>query len=157
MHNDQLRCVRRALHAHSMQAAARRRLLVEDSSVQWVEAATSMDTVGGPERTAAVYASTAAERRSLPPLRSVRTPLHFVYFCVLFFSISGIPDDRHTYKSTNIVVITIDLQRETEEKARQPETKIGATSHTWNKAMPPNAERSRTKNQKLRHGAQSRP
>jgi hypothetical protein len=38
------------------------------------------------------------------------------------------------------------LQRKTKEKARQPETKVGAIAHTWHKARVCNVKRSRIKN-----------
>jgi hypothetical protein len=43
------------------------------------------------------------------------------------------------------MVISIDVQRETEEKARQPETKPGAIAHTRHQARLRNAQRSKTK------------
>jgi hypothetical protein len=49
--------------------------------------------------------------------------------------------------------INIFLQRETEDKARQPETKLGAIAHTRHKARLSEDER---KTQKP-HGAQNRP
>jgi hypothetical protein len=58
----------------------------------------------------------------------------------------------HMYFQINIL-----LHRETEEKARQPETKLGAIAHTRHKARLRNAKRSRTKNPKLTHRAQNRP
>jgi hypothetical protein len=45
---------------------------------------------------------------------------------------------------------------ETEEKARQPETKLGAIAHTSHIARLRDAKRSRTKNPKSTHRAQSR-
>jgi hypothetical protein len=41
------------------------------------------------------------------------------------------------------------LQKEMEEKARQPETKLGAIAHTRREARLRNAKQSRTKNHKL--------
>jgi hypothetical protein len=49
------------------------------------------------------------------------------------------------------------LQRETEEKARQPEIKLGATAQTHHKAKLCNAKQSRTRNPKPTHGARDRP
>jgi hypothetical protein len=51
----------------------------------------------------------------------------------------------------------IDLQRETEEKARQPEIKLGAIAQTHHTAKLCNTERSRTRNPKPTHGARDRP
>jgi hypothetical protein len=51
----------------------------------------------------------------------------------------------------------IDLQRETEEKARQPETKLGAIAQTRHTARLCNAKRSRTRHPKPTHGARDRP
>jgi hypothetical protein len=48
------------------------------------------------------------------------------------------------------------LQRETEEKARQPESKLGAMAHTRHRARLRNAEQSRIKNPKFTRGAQKR-
>jgi hypothetical protein len=49
------------------------------------------------------------------------------------------------------------LQRTTEEKARQPETKLGASRGTQHKARLRNAKRSRIENPKPTHGVQNRP
>jgi hypothetical protein len=49
------------------------------------------------------------------------------------------------------------LQRETEEKARQPETKLSATAQTRHTARLRDAKRSRTRNPKPTHGARDRP
>jgi hypothetical protein len=49
------------------------------------------------------------------------------------------------------------LHRETEEKARQPETKLGAIAQTRHIARLRNAEQSRTKHPKPTHGARDRP
>jgi hypothetical protein len=51
----------------------------------------------------------------------------------------------------------MDLQRETEEKARQPEIKLGAIAQTHHTAKLCNAKRSRTRNPKPTHGARDRP
>jgi hypothetical protein len=51
----------------------------------------------------------------------------------------------------------IDLQRETEEKARQPETKLSAIAQTRHIAGLRDAKRSRTRNPKPTHGARDRP
>jgi hypothetical protein len=51
----------------------------------------------------------------------------------------------------------IDLQRETEEKARQPETKLSAIAQTRHTARLRDAKRSRTRNPKPTHGARDRP
>jgi hypothetical protein len=51
----------------------------------------------------------------------------------------------------------IGLQRETEEKAHQPEAKLGAIAQTRQTARPRNAKRSRTRHPNPRHGAQDRP
>jgi hypothetical protein len=50
-----------------------------------------------------------------------------------------------------------DLQRETEEKARQPETKLSAIAQTRHIARLRDAKRSRTRNPKPTHGARDRP
>jgi hypothetical protein len=55
--------------------------------------------------------------------------------------------------------VNIDLQRETEEKARQPETKLGkksAIAQTCHRARLRDAKRSRTRNPKPTHGARDR-
>jgi hypothetical protein len=57
----------------------------------------------------------------------------------------------------NTVLQDIDLQRETEEKARQPETKLSAIAQTRHIAGLRDAKRSRTRNPKLTHGARDRP
>jgi hypothetical protein len=49
------------------------------------------------------------------------------------------------------------LQRETEEKARQPETKLGAIAKTRHITRLRNAKRSRPKHPKPTHGARDRP
>jgi hypothetical protein len=51
----------------------------------------------------------------------------------------------------------IDLQRETEEKARQPETKLSEIAQTRHIARLRDAKRSRTRNPKPTHGARDRP
>jgi hypothetical protein len=56
------------------------------------------------------------------------------------------------YQSTDIF-----LQRETEEKARQPETKLSAIAQTRHIARLRDAKRSRTRNPKPTHGARDRP
>jgi hypothetical protein len=53
--------------------------------------------------------------------------------------------------------VTIYLQRETEEKARQPETKLSANAQTRHIARLRDAKRSRTRNPKPTHGARDRP
>jgi hypothetical protein len=53
--------------------------------------------------------------------------------------------------------VNIDLQRETEEKARQPETKLSAIAQTRHTARLRDAKRSRTRNPKPTHGARDRP
>jgi hypothetical protein len=55
------------------------------------------------------------------------------------------------------VTIYIDLQRETEGKARQPETKLGAIAQTRHIARLRNAKRSRAKHPKPKRGARDRP
>jgi hypothetical protein len=59
---------------------------------------------------------------------------------------------RHTHRPVFIV-----LQRDTEEKARQPETKLSAIAQTRHIARPRNAKRSRTKHPKPTHGVRDRP
>jgi hypothetical protein len=49
------------------------------------------------------------------------------------------------------------LQREVEEKARQPETKLGAIAQTRHITRLRNAKQSRTKHPKPTHGARDRP
>jgi hypothetical protein len=49
------------------------------------------------------------------------------------------------------------LQRGTEEKARKPETKLGAIAQTRHTARLRNAKRSRTRHPKPTHGARDRP
>jgi hypothetical protein len=61
------------------------------------------------------------------------------------------------YVYEQCIVNNILLLRETEEKARQPETKQGAIAHTWHKARLRNARRSRSSNPKPTNGAQNRP
>jgi hypothetical protein len=51
----------------------------------------------------------------------------------------------------------IDLQRETEEKARQPETKLSANAQTRHIAGLRDAKRSRTRSPKPTHGARDKP
>jgi hypothetical protein len=53
------------------------------------------------------------------------------------------------------ILCNIILQRETEEKARQPETKLGASSHTRHKARLRNAKRSLKKPKIHKWGAKS--
>jgi hypothetical protein len=55
-------------------------------------------------------------------------------------------------KTTQHYIIT-ELQRETEEKARQPETKLSAIAQTRHIARLRDAKRSRTRNPKPTHGA----
>jgi hypothetical protein len=50
-----------------------------------------------------------------------------------------------------------DLHRDTEEKARQPETKLGAIAQTRLIARLRNAKRSQTKHPKPTHGTRDRP
>jgi hypothetical protein len=54
-------------------------------------------------------------------------------------------------------MVDVDLQRDTEEKARQPEIKLGAIAQAHHTAKLCNAKRSRTRNPKPTHGAQGRP
>jgi hypothetical protein len=49
------------------------------------------------------------------------------------------------------------IHRETEEKARQPEIKLGAIAQTHHTAKPCNAKRSRTRNPKPTDGERDRP
>jgi hypothetical protein len=51
----------------------------------------------------------------------------------------------------------IDLHRETDEKARQPEAKVSAIARTRHTARLCNAKRSRTRHPKPTHGARDRP
>jgi hypothetical protein len=51
----------------------------------------------------------------------------------------------------------MDSQRETEEKARQPETKLSAIAQTRHVARLRDAKRSRTRNAKPTHEARDRP
>jgi hypothetical protein len=53
--------------------------------------------------------------------------------------------------------IIIDLHKETEEKARQPETKLSAIAQTRHIAKLRDAKRSSTRNPKPTHGARDRP
>jgi hypothetical protein len=55
------------------------------------------------------------------------------------------------------VSVFINLQRETEEKTHQPETKLSAIAQTRHIARLRDAKRSRTRNPKPTHGAQDRP
>jgi hypothetical protein len=57
----------------------------------------------------------------------------------------------------NVYTGSTELQRETEEKACQPETKLGAIAQTRHTARLHNAKRSRTRHPKPTHGAQDRP
>jgi hypothetical protein len=63
-------------------------------------------------------------------------------------------DARNTLRAS---ISTIYLQRETEEKARQPETKLGAIAQTRHTARLRDAKRSRIRNPKPTHGARDRP
>jgi hypothetical protein len=56
-----------------------------------------------------------------------------------------------------IIYVIIDLQRETEEKGPQPETKLSAIAQTRHIARLRGAKRSRTRNSKPTHGARDRP
>jgi hypothetical protein len=49
------------------------------------------------------------------------------------------------------------LQKETEEKARQPETKLGVIAQTRHTTRLRNAKRARTKHPKPTHGARDKP
>jgi hypothetical protein len=62
--------------------------------------------------------------------------------------------DNH-YTNHGHVMVCILSQRETEEKARQPETKLGAIAQTRHIARLRNAKRSRTKHPKPTHGARN--
>jgi hypothetical protein len=63
---------------------------------------------------------------------------------------------RHIGRN-HISGVFIYLQRETEEKARQPETKLSAIAQTRHTARLRDAKRSRTRNPKPTHGARNRP
>jgi hypothetical protein len=55
-----------------LQQAAQQYLYTDESYVRWLEAATSMDTSGGPERVEAVYPPHGAIKTTLAPPRLVR-------------------------------------------------------------------------------------
>jgi hypothetical protein len=63
----------------------------------------------------------------------------------------------HLHLHVNSTWYTIQLQREAEEKARQPETKPGAIAQTRHMARLRNAKRSRIKHPKRTHWARDRP
>jgi hypothetical protein len=65
--------------------------------------------------------------------------------------------ERRPLPPSSARAASIDLQRQTEDKARQPETKLGATLQTRRKARLRNAKRSRTKHPKPIEGARDRP
>jgi hypothetical protein len=84
------------------------------------------------------------------PLR-VRHDLHR-NICFVPRNQLWIPTDLPSVYSPNT-----DLQRETEEKARQPETKLSANAQTRHIAGLRDAKRSRTRSPKPSHGARDRP
>jgi hypothetical protein len=64
---------------------------------------------------------------------------------------------RHAWTAPTSFYKHIYSQRETEEKARQPETKLSAIAQTRHIARLRDAKRSRTRNPKPTHGARDRP
>jgi hypothetical protein len=65
--------------------------------------------------------------------------------------------NNNTQGRAEEIIGAIDLQRETEEKALQPETELGPIALTRHKARLRNAKRSRIKNPKPTHRALRRP
>jgi hypothetical protein len=70
---------------------------------------------------------------------------------------SGAETDQVRVFNILYVLSIVSLQRETEEKARQPETKLGAIAQTRHTARLCNAKRNRTRHPKPTHGARDRP
>jgi hypothetical protein len=92
-----------------------------------------------------------------PGLCHVRVPAPTCGGCIYRYRERREKRPASRKQSGNKKWVYIVLQRETEEKARQPETKPSAIAQTRHTARLRDAKRSRTRNPKPTHGARDRP